>query len=210
MDIFSETGTDIYTGKAYEEARLPESSLGQGTCGTSAGGLEPPTGPMTGEPVLSPVAGRPTGSPAPDEAEHDPEIDGMLYDFFDEDGVGDRYGLKEIPGGIGVDSCASDNVMSKSHLKGFTIRPSAGSKRGQKWGSASGHTIPNEGECTYSFMTEHGDISRGTTQVGEVRRPLAAVSKITAAGNIAFFADGDDCIISRADPVVKDILALVR
>ena len=58
-------------------------------------------------------------------------------------------------------------------------------------------------------MTEHGDISRGTTQVGEVRRPLAAVSKITAAGNIAFFADGDDCIISRKDPVVEEILALV-
>ena len=59
-------------------------------------------------------------------------------------------------------------------------------------------------------MTEHGAISQGTTQVGEVRRPLAAVSKITAAGNIAFFADGDDCIISRSDPVVDEILALVR
>ena len=59
-------------------------------------------------------------------------------------------------------------------------------------------------------MTEHGAISQGTTQVGEVRRPLAAVSKITAAGNIAFFADGDDCIISRSDPVVEEILALVR
>ena len=59
-------------------------------------------------------------------------------------------------------------------------------------------------------MTEHGNIASGTTQVGEVRRPLAAVSKITAAGNIALFADGDDCIINRSDPVVEEILALVR
>ena len=59
-------------------------------------------------------------------------------------------------------------------------------------------------------MTEHGSIASGKTQVGEVRRPLAAVSKITAAGNIALFADGDDCIMNRSDPVVEEILALVR
>ena len=237
VDVFTSCGKDIYTERAYDCARFPESRKDQHTCETSPGRLEPPTGAMAGEPVLLPVVGRPDGAQEPSamvqeleeklrakqadvdkllaklqelSEDQDPEHGGTLYDFFDDEGPGDRCGLQEIPGGIGVDSCASDNVMSKSHLKGFTIKPSAGSKRGQKWGSASGHTIPNEGECTYSFMTEHGDISRGTTQVGEVRRPLAAVSKITAAGNIAFFADGDDCIISRADPVVKEILALVR
>ena len=140
----------------------------------------------------------------------DNEAGGMLYDFFDEEGVGDKYGLQEIPGGIGVDSCASDNVMSRAHLKGYTIRPSPGSLRGQKWGSASGHSIPNEGEVTYSFMTEHGNVSRGTTQVGEVRRPLAAVSKITKAGNIAFFSDGCDYIIDKRDDLALDILDLVQ
>ena len=59
-------------------------------------------------------------------------------------------------------------------------------------------------------MTEHGAISKGTTQIGEVRRPLAAVSKITAAGNIALFAEGADCIISKSDPIVDEILALVK
>ena len=59
-------------------------------------------------------------------------------------------------------------------------------------------------------MTETGEVSRGTTQVGEVRRPLAAVSKITKANNIAFFCDGDDWIIDRRDELAEAILKLVR
>ena len=58
-------------------------------------------------------------------------------------------GLEEIAGGIGIDSCASDNVMARRHLRGYQIKSSEGSRRGQKWGSASGHSIPNEGEVTY-------------------------------------------------------------
>ena len=69
--------------------------------------------------------------------------------------------------------------------------------------------IPNEGEWTYAFMTEHGNISCGTTQVGEVRRPLAAVSKITKAKNIAFFDEDNDWILDKRDPIIKEILKLV-
>ena len=100
--------------------------------------------------------------------------------------------------------------MSRKHLKGHKVLPSDGSKRGQKWGSASGHSIKNEGEVSYRFMTESGGVARGTTQIGEVRRPLAAVSKITAANNLAFFAEGDDWIIDRQDPVAEEIVKLVR
>ena len=144
-------------------------------------------------PIEDPV--RVSGAEGADEKPEEEED--ILMDFQDEDGIGDQYGLVEIPGGIGVDSCASDNVMAKKHLPGYTIKPSAGSRRGQRWGSASGHMIPNEGECTYAFMTEHGNISCGTTQVGEVRRPLAAVSKITKAKNIAFFDEDNDWILDK-------------
>ena len=61
----------------------------------------------------------------------------------------------------------------------------------------------------YRFMTELGDINKGTTQVGEVRRPLAAVSKITKANNIAFFSEGCDWILDRKDPITDGILKLV-
>ena len=121
-----------------------------------------------------------------------------------------KFGLREVPGGIGIDSCASDNVMSKSHLSGYRVQPSEGSKRGQRWGSASGHSIRNEGQVNYTFMTETGNVARGHTQVGEVKRPLAAVSKISEAGNIALFAEGDNWIINRKDDLAEEILELVR
>ena len=53
-------------------------------------------------------------------------------------------------------------------------------------------------------------MNKGTTQIGEVRRPLAAVSKITKANNIAFFFDGDDWITDRRDELAEAILKLVR
>ena len=113
-------------------------------------------------------------------------------------------------GGIGIDSCASANVMARRMLPGYKIRPSPGSRRGQSWGSASGHSIPNEGEAVYSFMTETGAIKRGKTQVGEVRRPLAAVSSLTKNNQIAFFCEGEDWLIDRKDPLASQIVKLVQ
>ena len=133
-----------------------------------------------------------------------------MYDLPTDDGVGTQYGLSEIPGGIGIDSCASDNVMARRMLPGYRVQPSPGSKRGQSWGSASGHSIDNEGQVVYQFMTEHGQVAQGETQIGEVRRPLAAVSKITKNGNIAFFSEGEDWIISKKDPLASEILDLVQ
>ena len=59
-------------------------------------------------------------------------------------------------------------------------------------------------------MTEHGQVAQGDTQIGKVRRPLAAVSKITKNGNIAFFSEGNDWIISKKDPIAGQILELVE
>ena len=140
----------------------------------------------------------------------DSDDDRILFDLPEDEGVGAKFGLTEIEGGIGVDSCASDNVMSRKHLRGYAVKPSEGSRKGQRWGSASGHSIPNEGEVSYRFMVESGDVARGTTQVGEVRRPLAAVSKITKANNICFFSQGEDWIIDKKDPLAEQILELVQ
>ena len=59
-------------------------------------------------------------------------------------------------------------------------------------------------------MTEGGLVNQGTTQIGEVRRPLAAVSKNTEANNLVIFSKGDDWIIDRRDEVGDAILKLVR
>ena len=108
------------------KARLPESNQGQGTCETSLGGQEMPTAVLPGGPGLLPVAGRPDGyqQSEPDE----------LFELPTDDGVGAQHGLHESQGGIGVDSCASSSVMARRMLPGYRVKPSAGSRRGQRWG----------------------------------------------------------------------------
>ena len=46
--------------------------------------------------------------------------------------------------------------------------------------------------------------------MGEVKRPLAAVSKITKAGNIAFFSEGEDWLIDKRNPAAIEILKLIQ
>ena len=62
----------------------------------------------------------------------------------------------------------------------------------------------------FKFMTESGAVRRGKTQVGEVQRPLAAVSEITKAQQIAFFCEGEDWLIDRRDPLAQKIIDLVQ
>ena len=59
-------------------------------------------------------------------------------------------------------------------------------------------------------MVEGVAIRKGRTQVGEVRRPLAAVSEITKSNQIAFFCQGEDWLIDRADPIAEQIVKLVQ
>ena len=59
-------------------------------------------------------------------------------------------------------------------------------------------------------MTEAGVMKKGTTQVGEVKRPLAAVSDMTAANQIVFFCEGEDWVIDRKDPVAAQMVELAR
>ena len=59
-------------------------------------------------------------------------------------------------------------------------------------------------------MTEHGDIARGTTQIGKVRRPLAAVSNMSKRGKkIVLFCEDNDWAIDRRDPLADQIMDLV-
>ena len=59
-------------------------------------------------------------------------------------------------------------------------------------------------------MVEGGAIRKGRTQVGEVRRPFAAVSEITKSNQIAFFCQGEDWLIDRSDPLAEEIVRLVQ
>ena len=59
-------------------------------------------------------------------------------------------------------------------------------------------------------MTESGSIAKGTTQIGEVKRPLAAVSKIVEAKNIVFFSGEEDWIVDMNDPIAAELIRLIK
>ena len=73
-------------GHLASNARLPESNMGQGTCGTLPGRFEPLTGAVTGEPGLPPVAGHPVGSGSADGV--DDGNDDILMELPTDDGIG--------------------------------------------------------------------------------------------------------------------------
>ena len=56
------------------------------------------------------------------------------------------------------------------------IRPSAGSKRGLHYVSATDHRIPNVGEIDFEFRTEEGVDESIVFQVADVNKPLMSIS----------------------------------
>ena len=133
-----------------------------------------------------------------------------MWSFPEEDDDSHDPDLYEIPGGVAVDSGASSNLMARRHLPGYRVRPSEGSRRKQTWGSASGHGIPNEGEVEYECMDENGNIEKRKTQIGEVRRPLAAVCEYSRDFKICFFCEDENWIIDRNDELASELVRIVQ
>ena len=80
--------------------------------------------------------------------------------------------------GITVDSGAADNVLPRRMVRGRgnRIRPSAASRAGVHYVTASANSIPNEGETELSFDTSNGRDISWLFQVAEVNKVLASVS----------------------------------
>ena len=86
-----------------------------------------------------------------------------------------------------VDSGASAPVAPPSMLPNVPVRPSEGSKRGQKYTSASKHKIKNLGEQHCRAFTENGEPTEVLFQVADVSKPLVSVSAICENGNRVIF-----------------------
>ena len=89
-----------------------------------------------------------------------------------------------------VDSGASAPVAPPTMAPNVAIRPSAGSRRGQKYTSASSHKLPNLGEQLLHAITEAGDETSVLFQIADVSRPLVSVSAICEMGNRVIFGRG--------------------
>ena len=70
-------------------------------------------------------------------------------------------------------------------------RPSVGSQTGVTYIAANGNKMPNLGEKKVHFKTKDGLNSSITFQVTKVKKPLAAVSKITEKGNWVCFGPSE-------------------
>ena len=86
-----------------------------------------------------------------------------------------------------VDSGALTAVAPPSMAPNVPIVPSEGSKRGQKWTSASKHELKHLGHPSIHACTESGSMSDVLFQVAEVSKPLISVSALCERGNRVIF-----------------------
>ena len=91
--------------------------------------------------------------------------------------------------GITMDSGAHDNVIPRRMVRGRgnRIRPSAASRSGVHYVSATSHRIPNEGETDLRFKSKEGTALSWTFQVAEVNKVLAAVSALVDTNHRVVF-----------------------
>ena len=86
-----------------------------------------------------------------------------------------------------MDSGASVPVAPPSMLPNVQVKPSEGSKRGQKFTSASKHKLKNLGEQRAKAYTEQGEQAEVLFQIADVSKPLVSVSAICERGNRVIF-----------------------
>ena len=86
-----------------------------------------------------------------------------------------------------VDSGASAPAAPPSMVPSVAIRPTPGSRQGQKYTSASKHKLPNLGQQQIQACTESGTMTEVLFQVADVSKPLVSVSAICEMGNRVIF-----------------------
>ena len=93
-----------------------------------------------------------------------------------------------------VDSGASVPVVPPSMLPNVKVIPSEGSRRGQKFTSASKHKLKNLGEQRAKAYTEQCEAAEVLFQIADVSKPLVSVSAICERGNRVIFGRGGGVI----------------
>ena len=100
-----------------------------------------------------------------------------------------RYRLKR---GLTADSGAGDPVIPRRMVNAKKIRPSAGSRRGLHYVSATDHRIPNVGEIKLDFKTDEGIDDSIVFQVADVNKPLMSISeRVDHRCRVVFDQDDD-------------------
>ena len=96
-----------------------------------------------------------------------------------------------------MDSGASAPVAPPDMLPNVKIRESPGSKRGQKFSSASKHKLKNLGEQQIHACTEEGDDMEILFQIADISKPLVSISSICERGNRVLFGRVGGIVINN-------------
>ena len=96
-----------------------------------------------------------------------------------------------------MDSGASAPVAPPDMLPNVKIRESPGSKRGQKFSSASKHKLKNLGEQQIHACTEEGDDMEILFQIADISKPLVSISSICERGNRVLFGRVGGVVINN-------------
>ena len=86
-----------------------------------------------------------------------------------------------------LDSGAAESVAPIGVAESVPLRPSRGSKSGQKFHTADGTKLPNHGEKTILAVTEGGRKVSMKYQVADVTKPLCSVGKVMDNDNLVCF-----------------------
>ena len=95
-----------------------------------------------------------------------------------------------------MDSGASAPVAPPDMLPNVAIRESPGSKRGQRFSSASKHKLKNLGEQRILACTEEGEATEVLFQIADISKPLVSVSAICERGNRVLFGRAGGVVIN--------------
>ena len=96
-----------------------------------------------------------------------------------------------------IDSGAAESVAPASTAPWIQAIPSEGSKKRQKYLSASGERLPNLGEKRIHGHTNENWAVNSTFQIAEVTRPLCSVSQICDRGNEVHFTSQGGFIVNQ-------------
>ena len=100
-----------------------------------------------------------------------------------------RYRLKL---GLTADSGAGVPVILRRMVHAKKIRPSADSRRGLHYGSATDHRTPHVGEINLEFQTDEGNSECIVFQVADVNKPLMFISdRVDQCCRVVFDQDDD-------------------
>ena len=110
---------------------------------------------------------------------------------------------------VTMDTGAESCVLSPEDVPTHVVRPSKGSKAGQRFQAVGGKLIDNEGEVTLDMVAPaEGETTTeltATFQVAKVTRPLLSVTKVCDTGGFdvlcrreaAYILDGQQRVVAK-------------